>query len=337
MSQQASQIKISKSDLQTAAAQNGISADQTSNLWNMLSASRTQTSGMLQFIYYFGALLMIAAMTWFMSSVWDKFGGDKICLIALCYGTAFFASGYLLWRKKGLQIPGGLLITAAVFMVPLAIFGLEKYSGIWPADISSDYMSYQRSWVFMEIGTILAGFLALRFVRFPFITAPIAGACWFLSTDITSFLFGESKFPFERNCGMSILFGLVLLLCSYILDRTSKKDFAFWGYLFGTLSFWGGFCLLTWNSEFNWFLYFLINMGLLISSVFLERKVLMVFGTLGVFDFLRHLTYEIFKDSIVFPFALSFIGIIILCLAIFYQKHRFAIKTFIVNSKLTEK
>jgi hypothetical protein len=37
----------------------------------------------------------------------------------------------------------------------------------------------------MEVGTVAAGLVALRYFRFPFLTAPIAFALWFMSMDLT--------------------------------------------------------------------------------------------------------------------------------------------------------
>jgi hypothetical protein len=273
-------------------------------------------------------------MTLFMTLDWDWFGGGGIFLITLCYGAVFFASGYLLWQKEGFKTPGGLLTTVAICMTPLAIFGLEKYMGIWPSGDPGDYIGYfmwaKGSWFFMEIGTVLVGLIGLRFVHFHFMTAPIAASLWFLAMDFTPLLFGELDFTWQQKCWVSIFFGLVLLLCSYFIDRRSRRDFAFWGYLFGTMTFWGGFSLLALTSELNWFLYFFISLAMMVSSIFLERNVLMIFGTLGIFNYLGHLAYQAFENSIVFPFALSIIGIIIVGLGIFYQKNNSLIKKAIV-------
>ena len=245
------QKKISKNDLLIAAKKDVISEDQVERLWDTLLADSgsVKSSRILQFIYYFGALLVISAMTWFMTLRWSWLNGGGLCLVALSYGVAFFTSGYLLWQKEKFRIPGGLLITVAVCMAPLVIFGLEKYSGIWPAGDPGDYTGYyiwvKGSWLFMEIGTILTGFLALRFVRFPFITAPIAMSLWFLSMDITPVLFGELDFTWKQQCWVSLFFGLGLLFFSYFVDRKSQRDFAFWGYLFGTLTFLGGLSLFS--------------------------------------------------------------------------------------------
>jgi len=43
----------------------------------------------------------------------------------------------------------------------------------------------------MEVGTVAAGFVALRFFRFPFLAAPIAFALLFMSMDLTLLIYGS--------------------------------------------------------------------------------------------------------------------------------------------------
>ncbi|MCB1181742.1 MAG: hypothetical protein KDK55_06975 [Chlamydiia bacterium] len=90
------QKKISKNDLLIAAEYGVISVDQVEKLWDTfaVNSSSVKPSRMLQFIYYFGTLLVISAMTWFMTLGWNWFSGGGLFLIAFCYGIAFFARRY---------------------------------------------------------------------------------------------------------------------------------------------------------------------------------------------------------------------------------------------------
>lgn len=45
----------------------------------------------------------------------------------------------------------------------------------------------------MGIGTILAGLFALRYMRFPFLSFPVAFALWFMSMDIASLIMGGTE------------------------------------------------------------------------------------------------------------------------------------------------
>lgn len=182
----------------------------------------------------------------------------------------------------------------------------------------------------MEVGTILAGLVALRFVRFPFLTFPVAFALWFMSMDLTPLIYGRSDFTWNQRLWVSLWFGLAFLAVSFLVDRRTRDDYAFWGYLFGTLAFWGGLSLMESQSEVSKLLYCLINIVLMLISVLLDRRVFIVFGALGVFGYLGHLAYTVFKDSLLFPFALSALGLAIIWLGIYYQRHRTRIEGAIV-------
>jgi hypothetical protein len=234
-----------------------------------------------------------------------------------------------------LKIPGGLLFTLAVWMAPLAIYGLEELTGIWPQANPGAFRDYhiwvKGSWILMEMGTILAGSVALRFIRFPFLTSPIAFSLWYMSMDLTPLLLRKNEFSWHERLWASLIFGALILILSYVVDRRTREDYAFWGCLFGLLAFWGGLSLMQSSSEFNKFLYCLINLGLMLVAIFLDRRAFLVFGAFGVFGYLAHLSYEVFKDSMMFPFALSVLGLLIIFPGIKYQRNHEAIESAILN------
>ncbi len=275
---------------------------------------------------YLDRKLIFSAMGWFMTLGWESFGGGGIFLIAAAYGTIFALAGRTLWFQQGLRVPGGLLFTLAVWMTPLAVYGLERLAGVWPQDAPGAFREYhvwvKGSWVLMEVATILAGLLALRFVRFPFLTFPIAFTLWYMSMDLTPLLFGRPEFTWDQRLWVSLVFGLIVLVAAYAVDRRTEEDYAFWGYLFGLLAFWGGLSLMKSGGQLGRFGYCLINVALIVVSVLLQRRVFMVFGALGVFTYLSYLSWDLFRDSLVFPFVLTGIGIAVIYLAIVYQRNQ---------------
>lgn len=320
-------MKFTKEDLQWAISQQILSEQQANNFWKALEQRKQDKPkfDLPHVAYYFGAIIVMVAMGWFMTEAWNRFGGTGLSLIALIYAIGFILAGHNLWYKEKQKVPGGLLFTLAVWMVPLIIFGVEKATGMWPQDDPGMYRDYhywvKGSWILMEIGTIIAGCLALKYIRFPFLTFPVAFSLWYLSMDLTPLLFGKQEFSWNERLYVSMLFGLAILLVSYLVDRKTKEDFAFWGYLFGLLAFWGGLSILDKGGEFGLFIYCLINLGLVIVSILFQRKVFIVFGSLGVIGYLGHLAYEVFKDSLLFPFALCILGILIIYLGLQYQKN----------------
>ena len=320
-------MKVSRRDLEWAASEGVISGGQAEELWRTLEG---REAGRPRFdlphvAYYFGALVVISAMGWFMTLGWERFGGGGILAISLVYAASFVAAGGLLWRRRDLRVPGGLLVAMAVCMTPLAVYGFERTTGLWlgraPGEYGDFYAWISGGWFPMEVCTVVAGLLALRFFRFPFLTAPVAFSLWFMSMDLTPLIYGPDYYGDGYQL-VSLFFGLAVLICSYLVDRRTREDYAFWGYLFGMFAFWGGLTLLEGGGELEWLFYGLVNLTLVFLSVLLQRRVFIVFGSLGVFGYVGHLAWEIFEDSLLFPFVLSAVGLAIIALGILYARNR---------------
>jgi len=127
------------------------------------------------------------------------------------------------------------------------------------------------------------------------------------------------------------MFGLAVLLAAYLADLRNRvrQDFAFWGYLFGVVAFWGGLSLMEGGGEVAKFVYCLINVALIVVSVLLRQRVFLVFGALGVLGYLGHLSYRVFEDSLLFPVVLTIAGILLIYLGVLFQRHSKAITEYV--------
>lgn len=318
-------MKVSKDRFFSAALKTGISQNQAEAFWKDLESESQNDTPFSNLLYYFGAMIVISAMTWFMSEAWMAFGGGGIFVISSLYALAFLAAGSRLWKRQALKTPAGLLITMAVCMVPLAIYGLETLLGIFPQPPFDSYPSFylyvKSSWLWMELGTISAGILALFYFPFPFITAPIFFAAWFMSMDIVPLFLG-SEGSVDQKAWISLLFGMIILFISYIIDLKKYPQYGFWGYLFGTITFWCSLTILCFQrGEVALLIYLLVNLSMMIKSVLLKRKVFLVFGAIGTFSYFSHLAYNVFQDSILFPFVLTILGLGVIYLGILYQRN----------------
>ncbi|SNS28404.1 hypothetical protein SAMN05216374_0654 [Tardiphaga sp. OK246] len=279
-------------------------------------------------LWYAGALVVISAMGLFSTLAFSQMGGPALTATALVYAGLFTAAGHYLWTVKKLRTPGGLLIAVAVAMTPLAVFGIQDAYGAWtefgkPAAMRDFYVWIKGSFVFMELATITAAIVALQFYRFPFIVFIMAVALWFLSMDVVPWIAGASYGNWELSRKVSIWFGLGILVAAVIVNlRQRSGDFAFWLYLFGVLTFWGGITATSNGTNLDKALYCLLNVGFLLISVALSRRVFAVFGTIGIAIYLGDLAEKIFKDSMLFPFALSLIGIGIIALGLYVNRHQ---------------
>lgn len=336
-------MKLTEQDFQWAVSQGIIPSEVAQRLWEAFQ-SRSEVRpkfDLAHVAYYLGAMIVIAAMGWLMTNQWERFGGLGISTLALTYAICFVLVGRFLWKNLNLKIPGGLLLTMAVCMTPLAVYGVEKASGLWPQGDPGTYHNYyiliRGSWIIIEVCTIIAGVIALRFFRFPFLTAPIAFSLWYMSMDIAPLIFQTNELAYVQRLWVSLIFGLIVLVTAYLIDRSTKEDYAFWLYLFGLMSFWGGLSLMESGSEWGKIAYCLINIALIIVSIFLDRPVFIIFGSVGFFGYLGYLSHSVFQDSMMFPFALTILGLAVIYLGIKYQRNRTAIEalaTSIVPSNL---
>ncbi len=334
-------MRFSQDDLRAAAAAGAIGTSDLERLVAFLNARQPQLAStdtvpvpkfdMAHLLWYAGALVVIGAMGLFSTLAFSRMGGQALAITAVVYAVALTLAGHHLWYRKNLRTPGGLLIAIAVSMAPLAVYGVQEHLGWWgtygkPGTVQDFYVWIKGSWLFMEIAAIVAGVVALRFYRFPFIVAIIGVALWFMSMDLTPWIFGTPDFNWAMRRKVSMWFGLGVIVVGWGVDyRRQGGDFAFWLHLFGLLAFWGAITSTPSSSEVGKALYCLLNVGLLLLAVILVRRVYAVFGTLGVATYLGHLANVVFKNSLLFPFALSAIGIAVIAVGLLYHRKQEAI------------
>ena len=322
-------MDVTKKNLEQAAAENIISNQQAEALYDYL-ANRSQDVPKFTFthvLYYLGGLIAIGAMTLFMDLGWESFGGAGIFFISLLYaGVGLKISNS--FAAKSLNIPAGICATFVVCLTPLAIYGLQQWLGVWPDEsVYRDYHRYVKwHWLYMELGTLAVGaFVAWKY-KYPFLIMPIAVTLWFMTMDIAAMISG-GDFDWELRKLVSLYSGLLMIGLAFWIDiRSHKKaDYAFWVYIFGVIAFWGGLSFQHSDSEFSKFIYFCINLLMIGTGVLLVRRVFVVFGALGSWGYLGHLASDVFKDSWLFPAALTAIGLGIIYLGVIWQKHEKAI------------
>lgn len=337
-------LQIHWSELQAAAQAGEISPAQAERLWQRWSTTGTvpaaaaaQTVAPVRFnfvhvLYYFGGLLAIGAMTLFMTLGWELFGGAGVLLLSLGYGVGAIAVARHLLRR-GLRVPAGILATLAVCLVPLATWALQTVLGLWPEGGAEHIRDLHRTidwrWLTIELATLAAAVVLLWWLRLPFMVMPVAVTLWYLSMDVAHMLMQKDGFDWEFTRDVSLVFGLatcaiavwVDLRCRLASDPMDRQDFAFWLYLFGALMFWCGLSLRESDSELAKFGYALINVGLVFLGAAIGRRIFTVLGAIGVAGYLGYLSYQVFADSLLFPFVLTLLGLGIVGLGIWWQRH----------------
>jgi len=123
------------------------------------------------------------------------------------------------------------------------------------------------------------------------LTAPLSFGLFFITeADLAPIILNvpEIDITVAQRAWVSVGFGTVFLVANYVISKISqsKQDFAFWGYIFGLLAFWGGLTDLyaeVYNNDWQYkAAYGVINLVLMVMSVGLQRTVFLVFGGLGI-------------------------------------------------------
>ena len=284
-------------------------------------------------LYYGGGLLIISAMTWLMKSSWDSFGPGGMTIISSIYIVVFLIVGFWVFFKKNLEVAGGLLLAIPIAVTPLFVFSLLKVFEFWPNRWSYDdyYIWVKGKWIILEISAIIVALPILIKTKFPFHVFLIAGSLWFFSMDIVPIIYETTDITWTQRAYISQIFGLLMIGIGYFADIKFKKDYAFWMYLFGLLTLVSGLSIFYNNDLFKFVLFGAANVLLILFSLLINRNVFLVFGAMGLLEFMSRLSWKYFEKSVFFPFALTMIGVLLIFSGIFFQKNRKKIEETIIN------
>lgn len=329
-------MQIHRGLLQQASDKGLISAQQVQPLWDFLrECEREQAHERPGFrathiLYYLGGMIAIGAMSLFMNLGWERFGGWGLFAIALAYGVLGLALTEYLLSRRQLRIPAGITACLVVVLTPLLVYGLQLGLGLWADKGHLSYRDYHTRvdwrWLLMELATLASGAVLLWRYRLPFLVMPVAVTLWYMSMDLTPFVFQDQDQSWALRKLVSLWFGLLIVLLAFWVDvrssrRDEQRDYAFWLYLFGVMAFWCGLSLQQSDSELSKFFYLCINLALIAVGAMLSRRVFAVFGGLGTAFYLGHLAHEVFRDSLLFPLVLTLIGLGLVGLGIVWQRH----------------
>ena len=295
--------------------------------------------------YYFGALVVMLAFTWLLFDWYDRYGGIALMALASSYAVLFVLGGDWLWKQRGLRIPAGLLFTLAVCMVPIGVLGFQDYMGWFPVgnafEIENEaarlaflrqLQTYQ-AWI--AAATVLVGVGAITLRRFAFMAVPpVLGftACWALMVEILN---GGDAGDQVMSTHL-MLAGFFVMAVGFVVDRRTKEDFAFWLYGLGLAHFWFGMIGRLFSApgepgELAWGIFAFVNLLLFDISILLQRKVFMVGGAVGIMAYLGHLGFETFENVLLFPFALTFVGLAIMGAAVLYRKNEAKLEQLVMS------
>ncbi len=337
-------ISISKGDLENAAKIGSMSPLDVDPLWQALSKAQASKPSpaspeasrfdIAQLAYYAGGVLVMIAMTWFMSRAEDVFGMSGVLVLSLLY-TAGFAGLGLKLQREGARTPAGILHTLAVLMTPVTLT-----SALTSMQMTS-FLDSNAGALTIEAATAAVGIFALLRGKTSLLSAPVYGSFWAISMTaawiLTSGSGGFSGFfdHFDHYNLVSMAIGLVILASAVHVDsrfgRVRGADYSWWGYFFGTAAFWIPLSMLDSGGELGKLVYFGINILLMISSVILARRVLLLAGAVGSIYYLGHVLWTFFSNSLAFPLMLIAVGVGVIFLGIKYRRHQAEIEAWVLS------
>jgi len=283
-------------------------------------------------LYYFGGMVAISAMSMFMTLGFQAMGAGGLLAIGVCYTLACMKVADH-FKARQLLIPAGLLATLAVTLVPMVVWCVQSLLGLWPPGGKAEFSAYHTQinwrWLTLEFATLAAGAVMLWRYKLPFMVMPIAVTLWYMSMDVANGLMQSQGFDWQFTRDISVLFGLGTLALAVWVDvrsrlsqnAESRQDFAYWLYQFGALMFWCALSFRTSDSEISKLLYGLLNAALVFGGAAIGRRVFTVLGALGVAGYLGYLSHKMFADSLMFPFALTVLGLGMVALGVWWQRH----------------
>jgi hypothetical protein len=275
--------------------------------------------------YYFGGFMILLAYTIFMGLQWESLGAAGQIAVSLITISILWIIGYFL-RKNSFQTAGGLLIFAGTGIVPLFVYTLQHALGIWP-DNSYSYRDFYRvvaqTWILLEVVSLGVAVLVIWKVRFTLISLLIAYWLWFLSMDITRLISQSDYWTWsDREQIVSTLIAVGMLTLGIVLQHRARQDYSFWLYFFGHLIILTHLSALTLAKEgVLGLVYFMTYILFVIASVWLQRRVFLVFGAIGSYSYMSYLAFRVFEGALGFVFALGSIGLLIVLTAVAYQKY----------------
>ena len=200
--------------------------------------------------YTIGAMLVVFAAAWFLADRWKSLGPWGVLLVVLLYAGVLVGSSVWLERRDYRQASAALL-TLAVALTPVAVWSLEVITGFWPVGARSSWMDDSNQWmavcwIVVDLTTLLAALLALRWRPSVSLTIPVTVMMWGLWLHLSRAVVGEQLVG-ALDRWLFLVNGLLLCAVAGEADRwqirvrlsgqRTEGDFAFFLWLGGLIAF----------------------------------------------------------------------------------------------------
>ena len=277
--------------------------------------------------YMLGTGIVLFGFGWFLVDRWRALGPGGVLAVATLYGALFL--GVSVWLdRRGYSLAAAFGNVLAVGMTPIIAWAVLELTGLWP-----EGQQYCRNaflwectgkWIALDLITIAAALIALRWRPHPLLMHPIAIALLFMTAHVIITLESYGFGRFARGWLLVIGASLLLVLAWWIdrqgEDASRRGDYGFWFWFAGlALALFAMGSLWDYDDALRHLLAPVAIAGFAIA-VLLRRRLLLAFGFIAAAWYLGYLVVDLFRDVVALPILLATVGLAIILLAVWAQR-----------------
>ncbi len=294
--------------------------------------------------YGIGAMLVLFACGWFLVDRWAKLGAGGVLAVVAAYALVLTAAARWLLAHR-FRLAADISTMLAVSLAPLVGWAILSMTGRWPSLPAPHdpllhhqvWMAWQ--WLILDLVLLLAALVVLRKRRIVTLTWPMAVALWATWLHVGQILRGEDG-PLGFDRWLMLANGVALLLVAERVERWQRRegkdgvaaggtnvpqpvagDFANAFWVTGLLATAVAYMALWLRADHQAWRHLLplFSLGLVALSLFLGRRVVLLFGVAGLLGYLAFLAEDVFKDYVSFPILLAGFGILLILATVWTQ------------------
>jgi hypothetical protein len=267
-------------------------------------------------LWYFGAISATVTANAVLADTGDTHRGLWIFVVALAFLGG--AAGLCAWALRlGWWVPGGVLATSAVALVPAVAVGFEHLIGVWPKDpeATTAFRGFE-GYVFAPAAvTVAAGLIAFSLVPFGFVLLPVAVAAAFgIQFLLPVFVDHPSV---GDNMTTLLVTGAAFVVIGMLLDARGFRSAAFWWHVVGLFAIGNGLVYYVGvnpllpgdhSAVWAWVTMLVVGTTLVVAAFPVGRATWAAYGVAGVYAPLLHYVNEA-SGAWRVPLLMVFIGV----------------------------
>lgn len=277
--------------------------------------------------YMLGTGIVLFGFGWFLVDRWRALGPGGVLAVAALYAAVFL--GVSTWLdRRGYSLAAAFANVLAVGMAPIVAWALLELTGLWPEGrrYCGDAFLWECTgkWIALDLVTIGAALVAMRWRPHPLLMHPIAVALLFIIAHVIISLEPYGLGRFARGWLVVIGASLMLALAWWIDRRDGSAsrpgDYGFWYWFAGlALALFSIGSLWDYDEAMRHLLA-PIAIAAFGMAVLLRRRLLLAFGFITAAAYLGYLVMDLFRDVVALPILLATVGLAIILLAVWAQR-----------------